>query len=86
MCLLLTEAIRTYSSLENSIYEMEFNDEKILVKFESKNFYHLFGFQYLENLNKFLPDGSSKSIVDKALLFKSLKNNVLNGDIIISIY
>jgi len=32
MCLLLTEAIRTYSSLENSIYEMEFNDEKILVK------------------------------------------------------
>ena len=44
MCLLLTEAIRTYSSLENSIYEMEFNDEKILVKFESKNFYHLLDF------------------------------------------
>lgn len=81
MHLLLTEAIRTYCSLENSIYEMKFKDENILVKFESKNFYHLFGFQYLENLNEPSTNGSSKSIVDKALLFKSLKNHVLNGDI-----
>lgn len=78
MELLLTEAIRTYSSLENAIYELTFDDETIFLKFEPKNFYHLFGFQYLENFNTYSDNGDSKSKVDKAILFKGLKNYVVN--------
>ncbi|HFI0112705.1 TPA: PBECR4 domain-containing protein [Streptococcus suis] len=78
---LFSEAIRTCYSLENSVYDFEFSDEVISLKFETKNFYHLLGFQYLENLNRYTESGKSKSIVDKALLFKNLKKQVLYGDI-----
>lgn len=77
---LLTEAIRTYCSLAGSVYELTFKEgEQISLKFEVKSFYHLFGFQYLENLNRSRQDGKSESIVDKAILFKNLKNFVVNG-------
>lgn len=81
MDLLLAEAIRTYASIQKSIYDFEFSDESISVKFEDENFYHLFGFHYLENLNTIDEDGGSKSIVNKSVLFKGLVKHVFYGKI-----
>lgn len=78
MCNLLKEAIKGYSILENSKYIIKLgiikqgnvtpNSEiELVLNFKSENFYHLFGFQYLENL---------EDSVNKKVMFKSFRSLV----------
>lgn len=72
MSQILTDAVKSYSILENTIYKIQLthksnNPNNILeleVKFNTEFFFHLFGFQYLENLD---PN------INKKTLFKSFR-------------
>lgn len=69
----LIEAIRSYSILENTTYKMELTQKSnptpiiLEIKFNTEFFFHLFGFHYLENLDK---------NVIKQTLFKNLRTLV----------
>lgn len=75
---LLKEAIKGYSILEDTMYSLKLGIVKnkaivpnseiaVAIKFEAKNFFHLFGFHYLENLD---------SSVNKKVMFKNFRNLV----------
>lgn len=69
----LIEAIKSYGILENTTYKIDLAKNSNIantlinleIKFNSEFFFHLFGFQYLENLDK---------NVNKQTLFKSLRS------------
>ena len=67
----LIEAIKSYSILENTTYKIGLTRKSnpatitLEIKFNSEFFFHLFGFHYLENLDK---------NVIKQTLFKKFKN------------
>lgn len=78
---LLEEAIKGYSILEDTTYKIKLgtiknnkviqnSEVELELKFQSENFFHLFGFQYLENLD---PD------VNKKLMFKSFRSLIYRG-------
>lgn len=69
----LVDAVKSYSILENTTYKIQLSHKsntpnnmiELEVKFNSESFFHLFGFQYLENLD---------SNVNKKALFKSFRS------------
>lgn len=81
MLALLEEAIKAYGILENTTYKItlgkltknQIDHESIVdltIQFKSEHFFHLFGFQYLENLN---------ADVNKKVMFKGLRTLVYKG-------